>query len=129
MKPIVSMFQVHTPFPKEISSGLFQQIQNILKNHSKILSVKNYKNKKLYFYNKELITEKGYNLYSDIGLFRSIITNMDNQILMVSPSKSVNYEYKEYKFSYMLQLCILYADLLIAISKLIGEYHLNVIIL
>ena len=76
-----------------MSSELFYQIQNILKNHSKILSVKNYKNKKLYFYNKELITEKGYNLYSDIGLFRSIITNMDNQILMVSPSKSVDYDY------------------------------------
>jgi hypothetical protein len=76
-----------------MSSELFHQIQNILKNHSKILSVKNYKNKKLYFYNKELITEKGYNLYSDIGLFRSIITNNENKLLMISPSKSMKYEH------------------------------------
>jgi hypothetical protein len=76
-----------------MSSELFHQIQNILKNHSKLLSVKNYKNKNLYSYNKELITEKGYNIYSDIGLCRSIITNMENKILMVSPSKSMKYDY------------------------------------
>ena len=76
-----------------MSSDLFNQIQNILKKHSKLLSVKNHKNKKLYSYNKELITEKGYNIYSDIGLCRSIITDMDNKILMVSPSKSMEYEH------------------------------------
>ena len=75
-----------------MSSCLFEQIQNLLKNHSKLLSVKNYKNKKLYNYNKEIISEKGYNIYSEIGICRSIITNMDNKILMVSPSKSVDYE-------------------------------------
>ena len=76
-----------------MSSDLFNQIQNILKKHSKLLSVKNYKNKKIYSYNKELITEKGYNIYSDIGLCRSIITNMDDKILMVSPSKSMEYKH------------------------------------
>jgi len=75
-----------------MSSNLFYQIQNILKNNSKLLSVKNYKNKKLYNYNKELISERGYNISSDISIFRSIITNNENKILMVSPSKSMKYE-------------------------------------
>jgi len=74
-----------------MSSGLFGQIQNILKNHSKLLSVKNYKNKKLYNYNKEIIISEGYNIYSGIGICRSIITNNENKILMVSPSKSMKY--------------------------------------
>ena len=75
-----------------MSSNLFSEIQIILKNHSKLLSVKNYKNKKLYNYNKEIIISQGYNIYSGIGICRSIITNNENKLLMVSPSKSVDYE-------------------------------------
>jgi hypothetical protein len=75
-----------------MSSNLFYQIQNILKNNSKLLSVKNYKNKKLYNYNKELISDRGDNISSDISICRSIITNNENKILMVSPSKSMKYE-------------------------------------
>ena len=74
-----------------MSFNLFERIQNILKNDSKLLSVKNYKNKKLYNYNKEIIYNKKYNIYSDIGICRSIITNLDNKILMVSPIKSMEY--------------------------------------
>ena len=76
-----------------MSSEMFHQIQNILKNHSKLLSIKNYKNKKLYNYNKEIIISQGYNIYSDIGICRSIITNNENKLLMISPSKSMEYNY------------------------------------
>ena len=81
-----------------MSSNLFEQIQIILKNNSKFLSVKNSKNKKLYNYNKEIIISQGYNIYSGIGICRSIITNNENKILMVSPSKSMEYDFfiKEY---------------------------------
>ena len=76
-----------------MSSSLFSEIQIILKNHSKLLSVKNYKNKKLYSYNKEIIISQGYNIYSGIGICRSIITNNENKLLMISPSKSMEYEF------------------------------------
>lgn len=81
-----------------MSSNLFEEIQIILKNNSKLLSVKNSKNKKLYNYNKEIIISQGYNIYSGIGICRSIITNNENKILMVSPSKSMEYDFfiKEY---------------------------------
>lgn len=75
-----------------MSSCLFDQIQHILKNNSKFLSVKNYKNKKLYNYNKEIIISHGYNIYSGIGICRSIITNNENKLLMISPSKSIEYD-------------------------------------
>jgi len=74
-----------------MSSELYEEIQNILNNKSKFLSIKNYKNKKLYNYNKETIISQGYNIYSGIGICRSIITNNENKILMVSPSKSIKY--------------------------------------
>lgn len=75
-----------------MSSSFFNLIQNILKKYSKFLSVKNHKNKKLYNYNKEIIISQGYNIYSDIGICRSIITNNDNKLLMISPSKSIKYD-------------------------------------
>lgn len=74
-----------------MSSELYKEIQNILKNKSKFLFIKNYKNKKLYNYNKETIISQGYNIYSGIGICRSIVTNNENKILMVSPSKSIHY--------------------------------------
>lgn len=76
-----------------MSSNLYDQIQNILKNNSKFLSVKNYKNKNLFNYNKEIIISQGYNIYSDIGICRSVITNNENKILMISPGKSMKYNY------------------------------------
>ena len=75
-----------------MSSNLYDQIQNIVNKYSKFLSVKNYKNKKLFNYNKEIIISQGYNIYSGIGICRSIITNNENKILMISPSKSIKYD-------------------------------------